>query len=451
MRTQLYPYHCKCFLFTYLILFISLSAYSQDKWEHLPNTDLGISIANRFEDIYFTDYLTGMAVNLKGHIYKTRDGGANWKRVPSDTSVKLGELRSVEFLDDGKTGIIGSFSSYVYRSTDGGESWSDIAPAIEDTVDIKYPKAMCGLAHIGNTFYGVGWFNSNIARFYKSIDKGVHWETHYMDSNLATGLVDVVFLSEDTGFVSGTRLKKIPYSQEAVILKTTDGGNTWTNVFSYNIPGGIVWKLQIVDHAHIVGSIQNDPSAVYMTKSSDRGDTWSFVNTGFENAYTQAVGFITPLKGWLGGHYPGMYVTTDGGINWDTLNFGNKLNRIFVMDSSHVYAAGQEIYRYGKDFRVSIPTTEKVTTTSNKLYPVVPNPSGGKVTIEFDLGMRTIIVMHIYNVLAQKIWEIQREVLDPGHYSLEWDAPADAPSGTYIVRMDNNEIVQCEQFVLIRK
>jgi photosystem II stability/assembly factor-like uncharacterized protein len=166
-----------------LLQFVPSHTNAQDKWEDLPNVGLVNRTNVRFEDIYFTDYKTGCAVNLAGDIYKTKDGGSNWYLIPSDTSVKRA-LRSIEFLSDKKTGICGGFTGMIYRTTDAGETWSDISAAVTDT-SVLLNKAICGLSHVNNSFYGVGWYNPRVAHFYKSTDKGEHWETFYIDTVLA--------------------------------------------------------------------------------------------------------------------------------------------------------------------------------------------------------------------------------------------------------------------------
>ena len=58
MKTKLY------FLIVFTILAFLKVLNAQDKWEYLPNVGLD-SNKLRFEDIYFTNYHTGFAVNLE--------------------------------------------------------------------------------------------------------------------------------------------------------------------------------------------------------------------------------------------------------------------------------------------------------------------------------------------------------------------------------------------------
>ena len=82
-------------------------------------------------------------------------------------------------------------------------------------------RNICGLAHYGDIFYGVGHWGSDTGRFYKSVDKGASWTLTYVDTSVIRNLVDVVFTSADTGFITGA------YKNWSAVAKTTDGGATW--------------------------------------------------------------------------------------------------------------------------------------------------------------------------------------------------------------------------------
>src|SRR5690606_39135143 len=120
---------------------------------------------------------------------------------------------------------------------------------------------------------------------------------------------------------------------------------------------------------------------------------------------TQGKGFITPLKGWVGGYYDGLFETLDGGITWDTLNFGRTFNRFFVLDSNHVYAAGRSVYRYGDSVNFTV-TKDIARANPHKLYPVSPNPTTGKLNIKFDIGEYSNVMLQIVSLDAKKVFTV---------------------------------------------
>ncbi len=405
--------------------------------------------AGRYDDIFFISHDTGVLVSSYGMIFKTYDGAEHWtlKKAVSPSAY----FRSVEFSADGQTGIAGTLTGQVFRSADRGETWDDISTSIRDTS--VYSGLICGLSHVGNIFYGVGYWGGTQAHFYKSLDAGVSWGVTYLDTTLVTGLVDIVFLSENKGFVSGCRNYTGSSGLESVVLRTLDGGNTWTKVFSDTTIGGRIWKLQFVDSEFAVGSIEPIyRDTVAMIRSTDGGNTWQIHGAGTVNAWTtgwgtQGIGFLNRQKGWLGGYYNGMFETNDGGITWDTLNINEECDRFFLIDSTF-YVSANTVYKYGSSdppTKVNNPTAPEFL---HKLYPVVPNPASGIVSIAFDINAhQTNTVLEVVNIDGRKTYPIMHGPLKPGHYEYTWDGTRE-PAGNYIIWLGTDEIPMVERFTV---
>lgn len=438
-----------------LIIFIlsqSIYAFAQIHWMYLPNNNLikgnlVTDTAYRLEDVYFTDTLTGFAVSLPGRLLKTTDGGINWKRKNDILNEAL--FRSIEFLDGGRYGIAGSlgFNAQLLRTEDSGETWMDYTLQLTDTTTNATRKNICGIAHYGDNFYAVGSWGSTTARFYKSLDKGATWQTKYMDTGLVNNLVDVIFLSQDTGYISGAK------KTASVVLKTTDGGNSWTTVFSDTVFGGRIWKLQALTHQLIVGSIEPlfYPDSVNMIRTADGGNSWTILHAGSiprtAAIGTQGIGFITPAHGWLGGYYDGIFETVDSGKTWQHLSFGYDLNRMFVLDSNHVFAGGHAVYKYGEGIFTGTAPITASSKMPHKLYPVSPNPATGKIKIEFDLQKTGNLVLEVISLDGRRSYPIVNTFLDAGHYTYHWDG-SNMPDGNYMIWMGTNEIPLVQKFTL---
>lgn len=445
--------------FILIFLFIVNDTIAQNQWMYLPNNGFykgsGINDTNyRIEDIYFTDTSVGYAVTLTDKILKTTDGGYSWT-IKNDTfnSGNYTLFRSIEFLDGGKYGVAGALglSIHTWRTIDSGETWVDITAKIDDTTTYTTTvKNMCGLAHYGETFFGVGSWGSKTGRFYKSIDKGATWQTSYMDTNLIKGMVDVVFLSQDTGFVTGC------HDKESVVLKTTDGGVSWTKVFSDTTIGGWIWKLQFLDKQTAYGSIEPlfYQDTVCIIRSLDGGNSWDVIPVGsiqHHNNFggTQGVGFVSQGKGWVGGYYDGIFETVDSCKTWRHVQFGYDLNRFFVIDSNHVFAGGHMPYKYGSWLPNTVPDMRGYSKPPHNLYPVAPNPAKGNVKIEFDLNKATNVVLDIVNVDGKSLYHITNDFLEKGHYTYYWNS-VQAPQGNYLVWLGTNEIPITQKFVLLK-
>lgn len=444
-----------------ILLSLTTARAQTGGWQYLPNVgfDIDSSRTPRLEDIYFTDTLTGFGVSLTGRILKTTNGGDSWSVFFDNIDFPYyAEFRSIEFLADGLTGIAGSTNGYALRTVDGGANWISITDSVRG-LPVRNEGNICGLAHFGDTFYGIGWWGARWATFYKSTNKGVTWTATAIDTSLATGLVDVYFISQDTGFATGGRntTHNAYSSNESVVLKTTDGGATWTKVFSDTTIGGRIWKIQFVNADVAVGSVEPYfyPDSVNMIISNDRGNTWRMIHAGsFHNstfggfAVVQGVGFVTPTLGWIGGYCNGLFQTKDGGATWDTLSFGTNTNRIFVLDSNHAYAGGKYVYKWGRSASDRVmPILPMVH--HHKLYPVVPNPARGDVLIQFDLSKETNVSLDVANVDAKLSTQLLNTRLKAGHYSVTWRQKGQ-PNGNYLVWLGTDDIPFYQRFVLSR-
>ncbi len=348
----------------------------------IPFMQTNSPLAGRYDDISFVNKDIGYAACSEGYVVKTIDGGQTWNMSLSTPAY----LRSIDFITE-KKGFVGGLSTgsqfVLYSTNDGGTNWNDISYKLPSNV-----KRVCGLDCVDtNIIYGVGAWNSP-AYVIKTTDGGTTWSSIDM-SSYASGLVDVNFLSPDTGFVSGRSI--IP-TEGGIILKTTDGGNTWTKVYTTNFNSEFVWKMQNVDRLHFFASIQKTGnSVVRIAKSTDGGNNWQTKIVGYSTYYAQMIGFVTKNKGWTGYHK--LYETNDGGETWSLLATPpNAFNRFHRIDSTHAYLSGTYVYKYNPNF---IGINEQTIIEPVLELKAVPNPVQSGKPIELDI---TIKKASMYNL-----------------------------------------------------
>jgi photosystem II stability/assembly factor-like uncharacterized protein len=401
-----------CILLCALCLPFLLDA--QPQW---VNTGSDFS-QGRLEDLCFINRDTGWVVSAAGGINRTLNGGDDWETqlfVPY-------YLRSVGFADS-QLGFVGTLDNVLLKTEDGGENWDDITNQLPTT-----PTGICGMQWLdNNTFLAVGaWFDP--AFLLRSNDRGDTWE--YLDlSQYAQGLVDVHFISADTGFVCGKGYNG------GNILYTTDSGETWEEVFTSENPGDYVWKLQFIDKQHAVASVQTFGAVSVLPSSNDGGQTWTARLVPDGNA--QGIGFITPSKGWIGSYNPGFLSTEDAGDNWEYVPFGGNYNRFQVFDSTFAYASGWQVYKY-------MDTTTVITdiqpAPEKRLDPqltVSPNPTDGQAFISIELPRVNNVDLHLYDSKGALLQRVFNGRLQAGKHNFPIDL-ADR-RGYFLVGLQLNE------------
>ncbi len=153
-------------------------------------------------------------------------------------------------------------------------------------------------------------------------------------------LRSVYFTGPMVGFVAGGK-----YEKEGYIYKTTDGGNTWENVYHTHWS---VNDIRFLDDE--TGYACGD--SLHIIRTSDQGETWTNVPLSWY-PYDH---HIVPLKHisfaddttwyFTGGRYYlyGINVrTTNGGYYWDNMVFEVELNTAHFRDGQHGLLGGYGI------------------------------------------------------------------------------------------------------------
>ncbi|MFT5668704.1 MAG: photosystem II stability/assembly factor-like uncharacterized protein [Vicingaceae bacterium] len=367
------------------LMSLLISLIAQAQW----TTSFGIN-SGRNDDICFINDSVGyVAGGNRFRISKTIDGGSSWSNV----FVNGAYLRSIKFIDE-STGFCGSLDSAFFMTTDSGSTWIDISQSISPR-----PRGICGISiPDDSTIYGCGIYNEP-AFIIKSTDRGLSW-SHIDMSLYAKALVEVHFVSRDTGYASG---RANPLSDGGVILSTTDGGLTWQSVFKTMRSLDYVWKIQSPDGKNFFGSVSSAPHSPNTTflKSTDRGFNWTqgVVDTTWYDI--QMIGFIDSLKGWTGGA-AALFETIDGGQTWNrtisAITGGSYYNRFTKKNDSSAFISGARVYQYiANTLLTGFVHEEKKESIDIHSIQIIPNPTSS-LRFNVELGNKTNAIIQLINM-----------------------------------------------------
>jgi Arylsulfotransferase (ASST)/Cep192 domain 4/Secretion system C-terminal sorting domain len=125
--------------------------------------------------------------------------------------------------------------------------------------------------------------------------------------------------------------------------------------------------------------------------------------------------------------------------------FVDKLNIRSVNDTLLI---GQQVVLRGSSDVVTAEDT-KQTVLSYSLSQNFPNPFNPETTISFSLPQRERVIMKIYNILGEEIFEFINGEFDAGNYSFKLQSNG-LPSGIYLYRMNAGEFVRTRKFILLK-
>uniref|UniRef100_UPI004047BFB1 WD40/YVTN/BNR-like repeat-containing protein n=1 Tax=Roseivirga sp. TaxID=1964215 RepID=UPI004047BFB1 len=340
-------------------LFSIYSSLAQNfQWEKL-NTE---PYRGKQDDITFIDKNTGWYVNGSGKIFSTQDGGVTWEKQLDKPGTFF---RTIAFLDSniGFAGTVGTdyFPNVkdtipLFGTLDGGKTWAPV----EYTG--PYVKGLCAIDVVKEQYinhgqidykyhiYAVGRVGSP-ANMMVSHDLGKTWTSKSLNED-SKMLFDIKMLDKNIGVACAATSEDVTKSN-ALILKTTDGGNTWRKVFQSNRPFETTWKVSFPTEKVGYVTIQSynpDPSVNQqrVAKTTDGGETWEEIDLVKDaQAREFGIGFIDENHGFVGTLNSG-YETKDGGKTWLPIDMGMAVNKIRIYrekESLYGYAIGVNVLK----------------------------------------------------------------------------------------------------------
>ncbi|EGL18834.1 MULTISPECIES: hypothetical protein [unclassified Paenibacillus] len=294
-------------------------------------------IQTRLTDFQLISDAAGFAwgeTNGSLRLYRTDDGGRNWTLLsPWDDTFKSGAPLaggSLYFLDaqHGWTAAADDGRKTVTAFTaDGGQSWT------KGTLD--KPTYAAGLS-FADPLHGWMLTSSDAAM-------GKSEKTLYATDNGGKVWKPLTSVSLDkpvpgalplSGHASGMTFKDAAsgwialagHEEKPVLYRTRDSGKTW-NVVPMKVPQELNDSSVTLDGAPVFFKDEPDKGWIpvrtvsgntesrdaYVTK--DGGQTWSFKQTGMQNALT----FADSLHGW-GFKDKVLHATSDGGTTWNPVS-----------------------------------------------------------------------------------------------------------------------------------
>jgi photosystem II stability/assembly factor-like uncharacterized protein len=404
--------------------------------------------SSRTDDVWFLNADVGWAVNSNGQIIKTTNGGASWTEQHHDEAVYW---RCIGFASP-QRGWVGSLTpgATLFETIDGGQIWrpTTMLPA-------NAPQAICGISVVNeNVVFASGTnFPNRPPRMMKTTDGGRTWIAWEMRT-WADILIDCFFTSPTTGWVVGGKTDQaVPTRANVrpVVLKTNDGGVSWTNhAADIAFPAGEWgWKIFFVNERIGFVSLENFQEGAVL-KTVDGGASWVRlpINDPQRNANLEGVGFIDEMHGWVGGWGDANFErrstseTSDGGLTWQDANHvGLAINRFrFIGNPVQVgYASGETVYKYSAEPSPASLSAKPSRGMLLNSLGVIESVHRVEFSITIPFGAKRLAI-RIWDRFGDEVRRLidEREPA-PGERLVQWDRTDDGgsplPGGHYICRV----------------
>jgi photosystem II stability/assembly factor-like uncharacterized protein len=194
------------------------------------------------------------------------------------------------------------------------------------------PGSFRAFSKVNNTIFAIGYDLDVSSHCSKSTDGGSSWQTTSFPFTPGDNINGVSFVTESIGYVGG---------DAGLVLKTTDGGFSWTNKSS-SVYTGDVNAIHFFNEnvGYVAGGTAN---SVNIVKTTDGGTTWTAVTTPLPSRTFYDMLWINQTEGFVAGSGSQYARTTDGGATWTAgtmPGLSTTLYRIRQADALTFYAVG---------------------------------------------------------------------------------------------------------------
>ncbi|MEP3226534.1 MAG: YCF48-related protein [Parasphingorhabdus sp.] len=318
-----------------------------------------VAYRGKRDDISFSTPTHGWYGTGKGDLYATTDGGNSWQRVASKPGTFI---RALGFIDE-NTGFIGNVGTDyypgvtdetpLYRTDDGGVNWTPVE------LGGKTIKGVCAIDILESTRIYQGKLQPRTVihaagrvggptGIIRSVDNGKTWSV--IDMQAQAGMIlDVKFFDEMTGLVFASSSRGA--DNEGLVLRTEDGGQTWTEVYKSGRNSELIWKASFPDNKTGYATVQSydkERAQQLIIKTTDGGKSWRELPLT-ENAGARqfGIGFLDAKRGWVGTFAGGFY-TDDGGETFQPVPIAPGANKFRVVRNgaeTQVFAIGTKVQK----------------------------------------------------------------------------------------------------------
>jgi len=400
----------------------------------------------------------------KGTMFYSDNGGTNWTSpaVPPVTFTSAGY---------DKTGNMYAWSQGpgwtaddgLYQSKNFGITWNNLgpnqtSPALDDQIyDIAFSKNNPNLIFLA----GCDWYPDKVAQIHRSTDGGLTWtEVFTTTEDMIVTNIAIFNDGTDQTIYASCVGYDADYNPTKGFIKSSDGGLNWVEInngIAANAGGGSCLALSPNKNLvyGVLTNTDNNHSELY--KTVDGGANWEFVYQ-FASGYSISDLLVNPtnektLYALNCDNENNVLMSADGGISWITVN-----NGIVGYPSrfSNIFVEDGKnkvlISGYPNIWKGSLGDAVSISEEENKLSLLIsnyPNPFNPSTTINYTLSQSAIVQLKVYDIAGQEVASLVNGLENQGVHQINFNASR-LSSGIYYYTLIAGEQKVTNRMLLVK-
>jgi hypothetical protein len=257
------------------------------------------------------------------------------------------------------------------------------------------------------------------------------------------------------------------YTNFPVVKYSTDGGFTWHQRNNF---GGLSRYISRVvcdpvdeNTFYLVKSGYSPGNKIY--KTTDLGETWTNISGDLPDIPHNDL-FVDPeTDNYYVANDFGVYSSADGGSSW--IREGNGMPFVVANDFDYVIRNNNAFLRIGtfgrsvfESYLGPISPTDVNNVESNilafELNQNYPNPFNPITMIRYSIPEESFVKLEIINTVGERIDFLENSIKSPGTYESVWNSE-DMPSGIYFYRLQgfptdggSGDFIQTKKMILLK-
>jgi photosystem II stability/assembly factor-like uncharacterized protein len=260
------------------------------------------------------------------------------------------------------------------------------------------------------------------------------------------------------------------YDAEGVVIKTTDGGDTWTTVLSGVNQDGIEAICFTSPDTGFIAGWNN-----YFAKTTDGGATWIGMNVGSDIWFFQDMEFWDARHGAvvsnLNSENSAVYITSNGGQSWtSSLGINQNIQDLAYADATTLYIVGAnekvskstnggsfwtEIYSGspGK-FLIGVDFNKDFGVAGGEDGEILFTTDGGETWDDFATGYHNFQGVHVFDADSAYIGGTDEDVYKTTNWGNSWVVEDNGSGDSHIYKIkftENNTGFLCGSQGMIKR